>query len=186
MNEVLKAARDIQDFCGRKHWKFCIIGGLALIRWGEPRETIDVDVTLLTGFGKEGPFIAEILNKYPSRIDDAAEFAFANRVILARTKNGVGLDIALAALPFEEKAIERSTLFEFARGVSLRTCSAEDLIVFKAFAARPKDWSDIEGILVRQTANLDWTYVRTQLDPLVELKGAPDILHRLEGLRKST
>lgn len=46
-----------------------------------------------------------------------------------------------------------------------RTRSAEDLIVLKAFADRPKDWLDIEGILIGQAAQLDWPYVRAQLAP---------------------
>jgi hypothetical protein len=33
--------------------------------------------------------------------------------------------------------------------------TAEDLIALKAFADRPKDWLDIDGILIRQYATLD-------------------------------
>jgi hypothetical protein len=68
--------------------------------------------------------------------------------------------------------------------ISLRTCSAEDLIVFKAFADRPKDWMDIEGVIIRQSARLDWSYVREQLAPLAELKDAPDLLAKLERMRE--
>ena len=52
MLESYRAATDLQDRCRASGWRFCVIGGLALQRWGEPRETIDVDVTLLTGFGR--------------------------------------------------------------------------------------------------------------------------------------
>jgi hypothetical protein len=183
VNEVLNAAREVQAFCESKAWKFCIIGGLALIRWGEPRETVDVDLTLLTGFGGEERFIQATLAEFPARIDGAVAFALENRVLLVRSSAGVGVDIALGGLPFEENAITRSSEFEFAPGIKLRTCSAEDLIVFKAFAARPKDWIDIEGVLIRNAARLDWKYIRVQLEPLVELKGAPEILTQLEQKR---
>jgi hypothetical protein len=53
----------------------------------------------------------------------------------------------------------------------------------KAFAARSRDWADIEGIIIRQTGKLDWDYVRQQLGPLVELKEAPGILEELEKRR---
>ena len=50
MIEVIRAAAGLQAVCEEEHWRFCFIGGLALQRWGEPRETVDVDLTLLTGF----------------------------------------------------------------------------------------------------------------------------------------
>jgi len=66
----------------------------------------------------------------------------------------------------------------------LRTCSAEDLVVLKAFAERGQDWVDVERIIVRQTGKLDWNYIGEQLRPLAELKGKPDILDQLERRRK--
>jgi len=80
--------------------------------------------------------------------------------------------------------VARSSLFAFPVNVLLRTCSAEDLIVLKAFAARTKDWLDVEGIIIRQTGRLDWPYIHRHLDPLAELKGAPQILVDLEKRRQ--
>src|ERR1039457_7519992 len=57
MTPILEAARDLQAFLTERQWKFCIIGVIALLRWGEPRFTRDVDVTLLSGFGREDEFI---------------------------------------------------------------------------------------------------------------------------------
>lgn len=64
----------------------------------------------------------------------------------------------------------------------MKICSAEDLIVFKAFADRGRDWVDIESVIVKQD-NLDWDYINFQLAPLVELKYAPEILTKLKKLR---
>jgi hypothetical protein len=89
---------------------------------------------------------------------------------LATASNGVALDIALAAFPFEEQVISRATAFEFAPGTALITASAEDLLVLKAFAARDQDWSDVEGILARQRGKLDLNYVFDELRMLCELK----------------
>ena len=94
MNEVIRAAAELQAICESQRWRFCIIGGLALQRWGEPRETIDVDLTLLTGFGNEEPFVRKLLQHYDARIADAANFAVSRRVLLLRARSGVGLDIA--------------------------------------------------------------------------------------------
>ena len=96
----------------------------------------------------------------------------------------MGIDIALGALPFEEMAIERSRKLELAAGIFVRVYSPEDLIVFKVFAARSKDWRDVEMTIVRQgDAALDWDYIRAQLRPLVDLKEAPELLDELDALR---
>src|SRR5437016_6140097 len=155
MNEVIRAAAELQSVCIAQDWRFCFIGGLALQRWGEPRETVDVDATLVTGLGREDHYIEILLRAFAARVDDAAEFARTRRVLLLRAKSGVGLDIALGGLPYEETAVDRSSFFVFPPDVSLRTCSAEDLIVLKAFAAREKDWVDIEGVIIRQTDAID-------------------------------
>jgi len=183
VNALIRAAADLQAVCEVHQWRFCFIGGLAVLRWGEPRETVDVDLTLITGFGHESEFASVLVKSFQPRIDDAVTFAKDNRVLLLRTASGVGLDIALGGLPFEELAVARSTLFTYPADVPLRTCSAEDLIVLKAFADRPKDWMDIEGVIVRQSDQLDWPYVRAQLAPLAELKDAPELLDQLERLR---
>lgn len=183
MTEVIRAAAELQALCNQQHWRHCLIGGLALQRWGEPRETVDVDLTLLTGFGTEEPFVQVLVRQFEPRIENVLEFALTRRVLLLRAKSGVGLDIALGGLPFEASSIERSSLFEFPGDIQLRTCSAEDLIVMKAFAARPKDWVDVEGVITRQTGRLDWNYVRAQLQPLTELKGHPEIMDELAERR---
>ena len=121
MIEVIRVAGELQTFCEAEGWRFCFIGGLALQRWGEPRETIDVDLTLLTGFGGEEPFIQKLLKKFPQRVEDAGKFAQLHRVLLLRSVSGVGIDIALGALPFEESAVSRASLFTFPGDVPLRT-----------------------------------------------------------------
>lgn len=183
MNELLQVAAEIQSFCHKRKWKFCIIGGLALLRWGEPRVTQDVDVSLLTGFGEETTYIEALLNKFQARIENAAEFALQNRVLLLKSISGIGIDIALGGLPFEQLAVSRATEFEYLPNIALLTCAAEDLIIFKAFADRTRDWADIEGIIIRQDNRIDWNYVDQHLRPLVELKEEPQIIERLQKLR---
>jgi hypothetical protein len=182
--EVIRAATELQTACLEQGWRFCFIGGLALQRWGEPRETVDVDLTLLTGFGSEERFVRILVERFEPRISSAVEFALSNRVLLLRVKSGVGLDIALGGLAFEESVVDRSSLFTFPEEALLRTCSAEDLIVLKAFAARSKDWMDIEGIIIRQTGKLDWSYIQAQLLPLAELKESPEIVDELKRRRR--
>lgn len=183
MTDLVEEASELQTFLEDKGWRFCFIGGLAIQCWSQPRLTKDMDLALLTGFGTEEPFIDALLSKFTPRRQDARSFALTYRVLLLQTDTGIGIDIALAGLPFEETSIQRSTLIEFAPGIKLRTCTAEDLIVMKAFADRPQDRIDLHGILVRQgTRNLDWSYIWNHLTPLAEVKESPEILVNLKAL----
>ncbi len=100
-----------------------------------------------------------------------------------RSRSGVGLDVSLGGLPYEELVVERSSVFVYPPQIALRTCSAEDLLVLKAFAGRSQDWADVERLIVRQTGKLDWRYISEQLAPLAELKGEPQILEQLDRRR---
>ncbi len=71
---LFQVAKAVQSVCLQHRWRFCFVGGLALQRWGEPRVTEDVDLTLLTGFGNEEPFIDELLRHFSPRVSDAKEF----------------------------------------------------------------------------------------------------------------
>ncbi len=186
MNALFQAAKEVSDFMGAQGWKFCVIGGLAVMRWGEPRTTQDVDLTLLTGFGTEESYVELLLAKFAGRSPNARELALRNRVLLLTAPNGVGIDIALAGFPFEEDILQRSSVFEFDEGCRLRTCSAEDLVVAKAFANRPKDWMDIEGVLIRQGSALNVKAIIRRLSPLCELKEAPEIVVQFRKLAKAT
>ena len=54
--------------------------------------------------------------------------------------------------------------------------------MFKAFAARDKDWADVRTILERQKGKLDIEYIFENLHPLCELKEAPEIEERLKTM----
>jgi len=186
MIDLITEASRFQSFCRHLKWKFCFIGGLPVQHWGEPRLTRDVDVTILTGFGAEQDFVSGILKSYQPRRPDAEAFALRHRVLLVQASSGVALDITMAALPFEEHMINRAVDVEFLPGVELHICSAEDLIVLKCFASRPQDWQDVASILVRQGVdNLDWDHILGNLEPLVALKEEPEILSRLQLLRRA-
>jgi hypothetical protein len=184
VTELIDLASEVQSFCTGRGWKFCFIGGLAVQQWSEPRLTRDVDITLLAGFGEEEVYIDECLRHYEARRPDARDFALMHRVLLLKSKTGLGIDIALGGLPFEEGVIARSSEVEVCPGINLRFCSPEDLIVMKAFASRELDWHDVRMTIVRQRS-LDWAYIERELGPLALLKDEPEIMIRLRKLRAS-
>lgn len=107
MNPLFAAAAGVQAFCVARGWKCCVIGGLAVQRWGDPRQTRDVDLTLLTGLGGEERFIDPILAHYVGRLPEARQLAIERRVLLVETRESVPVDIALGGLPYEARVIDR-------------------------------------------------------------------------------
>jgi len=182
LNPLFQAGLEFQKFFRNKKRPFCCIGGLAVIRWGEIRITQDIDLCLHCGFGNEEKTVSLLLDAFDARIDDPVEFAVKNRVVLLSASNGVSADISLSGLPFEETMIQRASPFNFHPKCSLITCSAEDLIILKAFADRNKDWSDVEGVISRYREKLDREYIIMNLAPLCELKESPEIMEHLKRL----
>lgn len=184
MNDILQAAVQLRDFCKQRHWAFCVIGGLAAIRWGEPRATQDVDISLLVDFGDEARFADELLQTYAPRRADARQLSVERRVLVLRAPNGTPLDVAFAALPYEQRMMARATDYDFAPGIALPTASAEDVIVQKSFAGRPRDWHDVQRIIDRRGELIDWTLVFDELEQLREIADDPLMVDKLQAMRK--
>lgn len=185
MKPLLAAAAEIQHFLRDAGERFCFIGGVALQRWGEPRFTRDVDLTLLCPYGAEARPVDRLLSAFASRISDGRDFALRSRVLLLRSRSGIPVDVALGALPYEERCVSRASEFDFGDG-ALVTCSAEDLVVLKAFAGRGQDWVDIESILIRRGPSLDWKLIFAELEPLAKVRDMPGLLDRLREIRNKS
>ena len=184
--DLIDEAFGLQAFLDRHGCRFCFIGGLAVQSWGEPRLTLDIDVSLLTGFGGEERAVDLLLAAYMPRIETARAFALENRVLLVRSPGGIGIDVSLAALLYEEGVIERAVLVELLPGKGLRLCSPEDLIIMKLFAGRDTDLRDARSVVVRQGADqLDWSYVEKHLAELADLKDDPNLMDQLRRIRHS-
>lgn len=182
INNVLVSAVNLGKFLDATGWPYCFIGGVAYQRWGEPRQTLDVDGVLFTGFGDESNFAEALLDRYDSRIEDPVAFAVQNRIVLLEDESKVGIDLSLGALPFEERLIDRSSNWDVKNHGTIRTCSAADLVTLKSIASRPQDWIDIEKVIIRQGSKLDQKQIFEELRPLAELKEEPEIIENLKIL----
>lgn len=182
--ELVSVAVALQARCGEFNLPFCVIDGLAVQTWSEPRFTRDVDATIFVGFGGERQAIERQLTVYSPRIPDAIEFALLNRVLLIEDSQGCPIDLALGAMPYEREMIARSS-FETIdpRQAAVRVCGASDLIILKTFAGRPQDWLDIRGTIIRNPRKLDWKLIQSELEILLSLKEELDSLDRLLQLR---
>jgi hypothetical protein len=185
MRDLVRAAAKVQTILDKQRWRYCFIGGIAVQKWGQVRVTRDIDLTIFTGIGNERPVIDRLLKLFVPRIPDARDFALDNRVVLLSTSSGIELDISCGAFPFEESVITRARKVQVIPGVRLRLCTADDLIVYKAFAGRPLDWTDVESVIAKQPrGKLDWRYIYAQLKTLAELKEDPEIVPKLKELRR--
>lgn len=177
-----RTAVALQEYLQATSHPFCFIGGLVVQRWGQPRVTGDVDATILTEFGTEAQVAGEILKRYQSRIENPIPFAIQSRILLLQDIQNNKIDLSIGGLDFEHRVVQRSSMWGIPGGGAIRTCSAEDLIVLKSFAARPQDWIDVEQVIIRQQDKLDRKLVKAELLPLAELKEEPEILEQLQSL----
>ncbi len=95
------------------------------------------------------------------------------RVAAIDAESGIGIDISLGALPFEQEMVARSEVYQL-ESLEIRLPTPEDLIIMKAVAHRPKDLLDIQGIL-RSHPNLDRRRIRKWVTQFAELLEMPEV-----------
>lgn len=120
-------------------------GALALAYYAEPRATIDVDVNVFVPTDR-WPEVCEALD--PLGIDVAADVDDLNRdgqVRLWWDRNPV--DLFFSYDPFHDAMRNSARKVPF-NDETIPILSPEHLAVCKAMFDRPKDWLDIEQILV--------------------------------------
>ncbi|MFB3852320.1 MAG: hypothetical protein ACE148_00700 [Vicinamibacterales bacterium] len=150
-----------------------IIGGIAVIARGIPRDTVDIDATIWAErVDLDGLFSALGANGIVPRVPDGRSFARRHQVLLLRhAASGTPLEIVLAWLPFEREALARASVVDFG-GVKVRTAQAEDLLVYKTIAWRERDRADVERLLVRHAGSIDLARVRAQIAEFADVLDA--------------
>ena len=159
-----------------------IIGGIAVIARGVRRMTTDIDAvvrgdaisieTLVTTLAEHG---------IVPRIDRAIEFAEVNLVLLLRHESSrVDLDVSFAWTNFELEAIAACERTFYGKVIA-PMARAEDLVILKAMAARPKDIEDASALLLMNNT-IDLQRVRRHLHDLATLADEPELEQGLESI----
>lgn len=184
IEHLVDALRDLVGWWRAEDVQGIVIGGVAASLLGKPRMTRDVDALVSLEEARWASFLESGHGRgFVPRAPDCLEFARASRVLLIRhDPSGVDLEVVLAGLLFEEEAILRGVWTDVA-GVPVPLASAEDLIVMKAVAHRPRDLADVEGIVASQ-ADLDWNRVLNWARRFGDALARSDIYRFLETLRQ--
>ncbi len=98
-------------------------------------------------------------------------------------ETGLRVDFIFSTTPYERQAIDRAKRIDVA-GVPVPFATAEDLIIHKLFAGRPRDLEDAVGVVQRSGARLDWTYVERWVAEFARLPGREDLPRQLAELRR--
>ena len=179
---LLSALRDLVAWLKAKQIQGLIMGGVAASIWGRPRVTHDVDaLVLIDEEDWEGFLTAGSEFGFAARVAHPLDFARKARVLLVRHESsGIDVDVILGALPFEKEAIANAVWVNI-RGVRLPLPTAEDLIIMKAVAHRPRDLADIESIIdAHQKLNL--RRIRRWVREFATVIEIPEILNDLEKI----
>ena len=142
---------------------YMIIGGQAVLLYGEPRLTKDIDITLGINIDRLDDLLSIVnglsLDPIPENVPS---FVQKTMVLPALERNtGIRVDFIFSFTPYEMQAIGRAKRVVLA-GQEVCFASPEDLILHKIFAGRPRDLEDVR-ILILKNPGIDVPYIRRWL-----------------------
>lgn len=177
--ELIAALADVLRARGTRWYLF---GAQAVIIWGAPRMSADVDVTVEIEPEQADDFVAAMEQAgFELRIRGTEEFVARTRVLpFLHPATEIPLDVVLAGPGLEELFLDRAREVELA-GRTIPVICPEDLVVTKILAGRPKDLDDVRGILKEQQSRLDLDQIRETLTLLEQALGQSDLRPVLEA-----
>jgi len=140
-----------------------VIGGQAVLLYGEPRLTRDIDITLGMGVDRSDRLkkILPIIG-LRSLVRKEKEFVQRNMVLPTIDKgSSIRVDFIFSFSPYEKQAIERAKGVKLGRS-EVRFASLEDVVIHKVIAGRARDFEDVKSILLKNP-KYDLVYIRKWL-----------------------
>jgi len=174
MTELEAALVEIAAFLDESGLRYMLIGGLAVALWGEPRATLDVDVSVWVEPGRFEAAIRSVAAEFRTA-PDALALAARTRVLPVLTAQGSRVDLVFAVLPEELAMIARAHRKAIG-AVEIPIVSVEDLIWMKLISERSKDREDARRLLRRFRGTLDRAYLEPRLREISEALSRDDIL----------
>ncbi len=168
----------------RRGIRYTVIGGQAVLLYGEPRSTRGIDVTL----DLEPERLSEILDLVKEQgwqvlVDSPFEFVQKTMILPVQdVRSQIRIDLVFSFSPYEKQAMHRVQRVRVGE-LEISYASVEDLIILKIVSGRPRDLDDIRGMLLKNRS-LDLEYVRVWLREFDASLGG-SFLEAFEQLRKS-
>lgn len=147
---------------------YIVIGGQALLIYGEPRLTKDIDITL--GIGPER--FEEIRqwaeqSQWKILADSPGDFVRRTFVLpCLDPESGIRIDFIFSFSPYEKQAMKRANRVTIGR-TEVCFASLEDFVIHKVIAGRPRDLEDVKTVLVKNPGS-DFSYIRKWLKKFEE------------------
>jgi hypothetical protein len=140
-----------------------VIGGQAVLLYGEPRLTRDIDITLGIGIDHLDEMRAIVdrldLKYLTEHVNDFVKDTMVLPVI--DRKSGIRIDFIFSYSSYEQQAIDRARAIAFGR-TPVKYASLEDVVIHKMIAERPRDIEDVESILLKNPG-YDYHYIEKWL-----------------------
>lgn len=167
LQHALKRATSLMNRC-EIQGAFC--GGLAVIIWGRPRATQDLDLIADIQPNMTENFLRaaddEGLIYDPEDATSLTEGGgFIRMLPRQKSEMLIPIDILVADTPLHLEAIKRSKRLKFGE-IGINIISSEDLLLMKLVAFRPKDTFDLETVIDAVGPKLDLNYLRQWADTL--------------------
>lgn len=174
---------DLAAALGRVRASWYVFGAQAVVIWGRPRLTADVDVTVRMD-PEQPERLAQALSTagFSLRLTAPPDFVRRTRVLpFLHVASGLPVDVVLAGPGLEEAFLSRAVPVTIG-SVTVPVISPEDLVATKILAGRPKDLEDVRSILRERHARLDLASVRSTLTLLEDALGQSDLRPMFEHL----
>lgn len=164
---------------------YMIIGGQAVLVYGRPRLTRDIDITLGIDTDRYES-IEGLCNKLNLRIlvEKPEDFARDTKVLPAEEPDlKVRVDFIFSFTPYEEQAIKNAKQVVI-DSYPVRFASCEDIIIHKMVAGRAIDEEDVKSILAKNENIVDIEYVNKWLSEFGRIQEHEGVLERFHNLLK--
>lgn len=164
---------------------YMIIGGQAVLLYGVPRLTKDIDITLGVSIEELRLVINAAKSAGLKIVPENVEIFVKKTFVLPATdkKTGIRVDFIFSFTPYEKQAIKRAKTKLLSR-TRVRFATVEDVIIHKIFSGRSRDLEDVRAMLLKNP-DCDMSYIKKWLAEFDKASGGKKFLDILKDITKS-